>query len=38
MQGAESDPELYALSHAYEALLVAEQSRIKAILYWLRTT
>ncbi|WP_020606014.1 hypothetical protein [Spirosoma spitsbergense] len=38
MQGAESDPELYALSHAYEAILVAEQTRIKVVLHWLRTT
>lgn len=35
---AESDPELYALSNAYESYLITELQRLKEALYHLRTT
>ena len=38
MVSAESDQELYALSNAYETLLLAELKRLKEILHTLRTT
>lgn len=38
MEHAESEPELYALSNAYENLLTAQLRRIKEALYTLRTT
>ncbi len=38
MVSAESDQELYALSNAYETVLMAELKRIKGALHVLRTT
>ena len=38
MTNAETGQELYELSNAYEALLLAELNRIKVLLYTLRTT
>lgn len=38
MASAESELELYALSNAYEALLIGELRRIKKKLHLLRTT
>ena len=38
IEQAESDPELYALSNAYESSLTSELQRLREVLYRLQTT